>query len=131
MHDSTITYVKSQSYPDHPTTPAKPSAHNAAHDLYSVERCIVKACSWKVVNTGITMNIPAGYCGQICCRYLLAAKYGIAVNSTIIDKESKREIRVVLQNQSQVDYQVRIGDPIAKFLLLPVSQCTFRELVEN
>jgi dUTP pyrophosphatase len=98
------------------------------------EECNSK--NYKVISTGIKMEIPEGYQLEIRPRSGLAAKYGISVANTpgTIDSGYRGEIKVVLINLGVECVLVQRGDRIAQAVLMPVAKVRFNvtnELTET
>ena len=80
-----------------------------------------------LVPTGISLEIPAGYEGQIRPRSGLAAKCGITVLNSpgTIDSDYRGEIKVVLINLGDARYTIEPGARIAQLIIAPVSRVDF------
>ena len=87
--------------------------------------------SW-LFPTGICMEIPTGYEGQIRPRSGLAAKYGITVLNTpgTVDNDFRGQIHVCLLNTSNMPYTVHHGDRIAQMVFAKVEKAEFEEVGE-
>lgn len=79
--------------------------------LKPLERCLVK--------TGLFLEIPEGYEGQVRPRSGLAYKNGITVLNSpgTIDADYRGEIGVILINLSDVDFTIKDGDRIAQLVI--------------
>ena len=79
------------------------------------------------IPTGLRMEIPEGFEGQVRPRSGLALRSGITcLNSPgTVDSDYRGEVVVVLINLSQAAYTVRRGDRIAQMVLAPVSRAEF------
>jgi dUTP pyrophosphatase len=73
--------------------------------------------------TGVYVEIPAGYEGQVRPRSGLAIKQGITVLNSpgTIDSDYRGEIKVILINTSDDQRTVRPGDRIAQLVLAPIA----------
>ena len=82
--------------------------------------------------TGISVEIPVGYEGQVRPRSGLAVKYGITVLNTpgTIDNDFRGEIKVCLLNTSAIPYTVHHGDRIAQMVFTKVEKAEFEEVGE-
>ena len=82
------------------------------------------------VPTGICVEIPFGFEGQIRPRSGLALKYGITcLNSPgTIDSDYRGELKVILVNLSNVDFPIRRGERIAQLIIAPVVQARLEEV---
>ena len=84
----------------------------------------------KNVPTGLCVEIPAGYEGQVRSRSGLAKQYGIAVAQGIgtIDSDFRGEIQVMLRNFGDKPVTFVHGDRIAQLIIAPVVQVYLREV---
>jgi len=90
--------------------PTRGSAKAAGHDLYANRERTIPARGQDVVPTGISITPLKGTYGRIARRSGMAVKHQIAVNAGVIDSDYTREIKVVLANMSDQDYQIQNGD---------------------
>jgi dUTP pyrophosphatase len=81
------------------------------------------------VPTGLKMEIPAGYEGQVRPRSGLAIKYGLTVLNSpgTIDSDYRGEIEIILINLSADDVIIRDADRIAQLVIAPVCQVKLLE----
>jgi dUTP pyrophosphatase len=72
-----------------------------------------------LVPTGIALEIPVGYEGEIRPRSGLAAKHGITlVNSPgTIDSDYRGEVQVIMINLGGEPFKIENGDRIAQILI--------------
>lgn len=72
-----------------------------------------------LVPTGLFVELPAGYEMQVRPRSGLAAKYGITVLNApgTIDADYRGEIKVIMVNISQEDFEIKPGERIAQLLV--------------
>ena len=82
-----------------------------------------------LIPTGLFMQIPAGYEGQVRPRSGLAAKHGVTVLNTpgTIDADYRGEIKVILVNLSDKAFTVEPGERIAQMVF---ARCEQAQLVE-
>jgi len=101
--------------------PAYETLHAAGMDLRAdVEDTItLKPFERKLVPTGLSIELPEGFEAQIRPRSGLAFKYGIGiVNSPgTIDADYRGEIKVLLINFSQENFEIKTGDRIAQMIV--------------
>jgi dUTP pyrophosphatase len=85
----------------------------------------------RVVETGLRVEIPAGFEMQIRPRSGLALKHGITLPNTpgTIDSDYRGPLGVALVNLGAAPYTVQHGDRIAQMIVAPVVQVAF-EVVE-
>lgn len=83
----------------------------------------------RAIPTGLSLEIPPGYEGQVRSRSGLALKHGVmCLNSPgTIDADYRGEVQVILANLSQVPFSLHRGDRIAQLVVAPV---THAELLE-
>jgi dUTP pyrophosphatase len=81
-----------------------------------------------VVPTGLRVEIPSGYEGQVRPRSGLAAKFGVTVANApgTIDSDYRGEVGVILVNLGTEDYSIEPGERIAQLVIAPVIQAAFR-----
>lgn len=101
--------------------PQYETAHAAGMDIraYIPEAIVIRPLQRVLVPTGLHMELPVGYEAQIRPRSGLAYKHGISiVNSPgTIDADYRGEIKVLLINLSDTDFEVSNGDRIAQMVI--------------
>lgn len=82
-----------------------------------------------LVPTGLTMEIPRGYEGQVRPRSGLAARHGITVLNSpgTIDADYRGEVQVILVNLGDAPFTVVRGERIAQLVVAPVVQASLVE----
>ncbi len=103
---------------------------DAGMDLFSVESVTIKPGKKVVCQTGIAMKIPDGYVGLIWDKSGIASKGGVKTMGGVIDSGYRGEVRVVLQNLSKEDYNIKEGDKIAQMLIQKVESPQIEEVEE-
>ncbi|CVK16220.1 MAG: dUTP diphosphatase [Apibacter sp.] len=80
---------------------------------------LLKPSERKVIPTGLYIEIPPGYEGQIRARSGLALKYGIGCPNSpgTIDADYRGEVGVILINLSKEDFSINDGDRIAQLVI--------------
>lgn len=78
----------------------------------------------ELVPTGFAMAIPTGFEAQIRPRSGLALKHGLSlVNAPgTIDSDYRGEIKIILINQGDEDFEISRGMRIAQMVIAPVLQ---------
>lgn len=103
------------------TTPAYQTAGAAGMDLHAcvTEPIAVAPGRIVAVPTGISMEIPTGYEGQIRPRSGLATKHGVTVPNApgTIDSDYRGEVVVALINLGQDAFTVTPGMRIAQLVI--------------
>lgn len=85
----------------------------------------------RLIGTGLSIALPAGYEAQVRPRSGLALKHGITVLNApgTIDVDYRGEIGVVLVNLSDTDFVVNPGERIAQMVIARYEQADL-QLVE-
>ena len=83
-----------------------------------------------LVPSGIAIEMPSGYEGQVRPRSGLAHRHGITVLNApgTIDADYRGEVKVLLINLGDDVFLIRRGDRIAQLVICPVARA---ELVER
>lgn len=99
-------------------------------DLYAAEDIRLQPGLWKAVRTGIAIQLPSGYEGQIRPRSGLASKHGVTLLNApgTIDPGYRGEIRVLLVNLGPLPYQVSAGDRIAQLVVAQYASVRWLEV---
>lgn len=94
------------------------------------ESIIIKRGEVKLIPTNLSVEIPEGYEIQVRPRSGLAAKYGIGVMNSpgTIDSDYRGEIKIILFNFGENDFEIKRGDRIAQ---LVVSKVYLADLIED
>jgi dUTP pyrophosphatase len=102
----------------------RPYPTDAAFDVRAAEDLIVGAHTWRLINTGLFLDIPSGYEIQVRPRSGIAFKNGVTVLNTpgTIDEHYTDECKVLLINHSNDAFYVNTGDRIAQFVLSAIPQ---------
>jgi len=110
--------------------PAYQTEEAAGFDLHSIDDVVIKAGERKLISTGLAFEIPKGYEIQIRPRSGLAYKHGITVLNTpgTIDSDYRGEIKVLLINHSNEDFEIKVGERIAQAVIKEVIQAEFEEV---
>jgi dUTP pyrophosphatase len=98
--------------------PTRGSDRSVGYDLYSSEDTVVPCQAGRaLVSTGITVVLPPGVYGRVAPRSGLAVKHCINVGAGVIDPDYTGEIKVVLFNHGEKDFEIKKGDRIAQLVL--------------
>ncbi|GMR44603.1 hypothetical protein PMAYCL1PPCAC_14798, partial [Pristionchus mayeri] len=108
--------------------PAYGSTHAAGADLHAAEDAVVPARGKALISTGLSLELPAGHYGRVAPRSGLAAKHSIDVGAGVIDCDYRGELKVILFNFSDTDFEVKEGDRIAQLVCEKISQLNFVEV---
>ena len=106
------------------TVPTYGTEYSAGADLYNLagETVTIPAHTTHLIHTGISTEIPEGYCGLIFARSGLASKRGLAPANKVgvIDADYRGELVVWLLNTSDRPLAVSRGDRVAQLVFQPV-----------
>ncbi|MBK7861800.1 MAG: dUTP diphosphatase [Archangiaceae bacterium] len=110
--------------------PRYQTAGAAGMDLVSAEELELAPMQRHAVATGLALEIPEGFEGQVRPRSGLALKAGLTcLNSPgTIDSDYRGEVKVLLINLSTELAKIRRGDRIAQLVIAPVSRATLVEV---
>ena len=107
--------------------PAYETSSSAGMDLraYLPEGPItLKPMQRTLVPTGLFMEIPEGYEGQVRPRSGMAIKHGITVLNTpgTIDADYRGEVKIILINLSDTDFVINSGERVAQIVFAKCEQ---------
>ena len=107
--------------------PSYETANSAGMDLRAYlpdGELVIKPMQRMLVPTGLFMEIPIGYEGQVRPRSGLAIKSGITVLNSpgTIDADYRGEVKVILINLSENDFVIKSGDRIAQLVIAKCEQ---------
>ena len=121
--------VKIKKLSDAATVPTYGTEYSAGADLYNLagETVTIPAHSTHLIHTGISMQIPEGYCGLIFARSGLASKRGLAPANKVgvIDADYRGEIMVALHNHTDRTQTVEGGERVAQLAIVPFLKASF------
>ena len=116
------------------TIPTYGTKYSAGADIYAVvdTPIVIRPGETKMIQTGLSLEIPNGYVGLIYARSGLASKNGIAPANKVgvIDSDYRGELMIALYNQSNSNYIVENGLRIAQLVITPYIQVEFEEVEE-
>ena len=115
-------------------TPTYGTEYSAGADLCALldEAVEILPHETKLVKTGISVEIPEGYCGLIFARSGVASKRGLAPANKVgvIDADYRGEVMVALHNHSEINAMVEPGERIAQLAIMPFLKAQFEEADE-
>lgn len=104
-------------------TPKRQTLYASGFDLVSALKDLYLPPKQSIlINTGIALQIPHGFEGQIRSRSGLSLKHGIVVLNApgTIDADYRDEIKVILYNHGQDVFHIVFGMRIAQLVIAPV-----------
>ena len=99
--------------------PQKAHPGDAGYDLYADNYYSIPPYGQALVSSGIKMIIPEGYVGLIWDKSGLAFQ-GIKSMGGVIDSNYRGEIKMVIKNLSEDDFNIIPGQKISQILIQPV-----------
>lgn len=99
--------------------PSRAHEWDAGYDLYSREDATVWQDAGGKFDTGVHIQIPAGYTGFIKSKSGLHAKCGIQAEG-VIDAGYTGSINVLLRNHGPKAVEIKKGQKIAQLVILPI-----------
>ncbi len=94
------------------------------------ESVVLKPLQRTLVPTGLFIELPVGYEAQIRPRSGLAFKHGISVLNTpgTIDADYRGEVKVILVNLSDTEFEIKDGERIAQMIISAHEQADLEEV---
>lgn len=134
VFDPPVLNIKVKKFNSDAKMPTRATDHAAGWDLYAcllgVTKIPILPGSRLVVTTGLCIEIPDGYEGQIRPRSGLAAKKGLVAALGTIDSDYRGVIGVNLFNHSFQTVHIEDGQRIAQMVISPVLKVSFEEVLE-
>lgn len=112
------------------TLPKYALPNDAGMDIFSNETTVINSGERKLISTGISMAIPAGFVGLVWDKSGIASKHGIKTMAGVIDSGYRGEVKILVHNLSDSSFQVEKGSKIAQLLIQPVHQLEIKEVEE-
>lgn len=113
--------------------PTRGTNESAGYDLYAYldsDKIEIKPGETKMVNIGISLEIPSGYFAGIFARSGIASKRNLRpANCTgVIDSDYRGEIKVPIYNDSNIVQVIENKERVAQMIILPYLSVTFNEV---
>jgi dUTP pyrophosphatase len=135
-HEANLMKIRIQRLPaarDLPL-PSPASAGSSGLDLRAAvpeggEELVLRPGERLLVPTGLVLEIPVGWEGQVRPRSGLALRHGIGILNSpgTIDSDYRGEVGVILINLGQVPFPIRRGDRIAQLVFARVEAVEWEE----
>ena len=126
--------VKIKKLSENAIIPTYGSEYSAGADLYALldGGVEIKPHETVFIHTGISAEIPEGYCGLVFARSSMGAKRGLAPANKVgvIDADYRGEIMVALHNHSEGIAKVEPGERVAQLAIVPFLKAEF-EVVDE
>jgi len=124
----TVNTEKLDHYPANINLPNYATSNSAGLDLIAAisESIELKPRDLILIPTGLKLEIPKGFEGQIRPRSGLSLKNGITVLNSpgTIDADYRGELCVILINLGKKPFKIETGMRIAQLVISPISQVT-------
>lgn len=121
--------VRIKKVDDRAVVPTYGSEYSAGADLYAIldEELEILPHTTSFIRTGISIEIPEGYCGLIFARSSMGAKRGLAPANKVgvIDADYRGEVMVALHNHSDSIATVEPGERVAQLAIVPFLKAEF------
>lgn len=109
--------------------PKYETENSAGLDLRALldEPIIIKPMERVLIPTGIFLEIPNGFEGQVRARSGLSIKYGLTMVNGVgtVDADYRGELKVPMINLGGEDFKVESGDRIAQIIFARYESITF------
>ncbi len=114
------------------TIPRYETPEAAGLDLAALEGVTLEPGEWARVPTGLSLEIPSGFEGQVRPRSGLAVRHGVTVLNApgTIDSDYRGEVQVALINLGPRSFEIEAGDRIAQLIIAPVTRVEVLEVSE-
>jgi dUTP pyrophosphatase len=101
-------------------------------DLYAAEEYTLQPMERKLIPTGLKLEIPQGYEGQVRPKSGLAINHGISHANAVgtIDSSYRGEIKVPMINFGNQPYKIERGKKIGQIIFIKVEEVVFEEVQE-
>ena len=121
--------VKIKKLDERAVLPTYGTEYSAGADLYALldESAEIAPGQTVLIHTGLSIEIPEGYCGLIFARSGLASNRGLALANKVgvIDADYRGEVMVALHNHSLNTATVECGERIAQLAIVPFLKAEF------
>ena len=120
-----IKLSRSSSSTDVVEKPMKAYINSAGYDLFADESIEVSPNSRALISTGLKMQIPKGFYGQISPRSGIALRNGVVAFSGTVDSGYLGIVYVLLFNFSSKNFLVEKGNRIAQMIFKKCENVSF------
>ena len=111
-------------------TPSYAHKGDSGADLYAAEEFTLNPMERKLIPTGLKLEIPYGYEGQVRPKSGLAIEHGISHANAVgtIDSSYRGEIKVPVINLGNKPYKIEKGKKIGQIIFAKVEEAVFEEV---
>lgn len=101
----------------------------AGINLRAPDDYTIHAGATLLVNTGIGIVLPYGSYGRITEKSGLAATLDVSVVEGVMDRGNEGPVIIILQNNTDIDYEIARGEPLAQLICVRTFQPQLRESI--
>lgn len=112
---------------DGAVAPYKATEGSAAADLYAYEDCRMLPGERCLIKTGVSIQLPEGYCALLLGRSGNTIRKGLVVAQGLIDSDYRGEIGVMAFNFSGAYLKVSKGDRVGQLLVLQLPPVSYEQ----
>ena len=109
--------------------PTRGSREAAGYDLYAdlSDDAVIAPHTTRMIDTGLSMEIPEGYFGAIFARSGLASKEGLRPANCVgvVDADYRGPFLIALHNDTDEARVVKHGERIAQLVVIPYLDVSF------
>lgn len=109
--------------------PTQPYPTDACWDLYARKHTKVPAHMTSEIPTGVYVNIPKGYEGELKTRSSWG-KNGLFIHHSVFDAGYQGEVTPFVHNHTSEDFEAKSGDRVAQFCLRRKVPVVWKEVAE-
>lgn len=112
--------------------PARATEGSAGYDVASAEELTLAPLERRLVRTGFSFAVPAGFEMQVRPRSGLALKYGVTLPNTpaTIDSDYRGELMIAMINLGSEPFTISRGMRIAQLIFARVEVPVLQEVAE-
>lgn len=99
-------------------TPVKASVEAAGYDVYSNRTVTINPGEQKRIPTGIALEIPKGYHGQLHVRSGYAVNHQLRVEAGLIDSDYRGEVYGIVSNNGQKPFTIQQSERFAQLTII-------------
>lgn len=112
--------------------PGYATDHSSGLDLRASADVALLPGDYGMIPTGLAIEIPEGYEGQVRPRSGLAAKHGVTCLNTpgTIDADYRGEVKVILINHGKQIAEFKRGERIAQLIIAKYEKVEILEVAE-
>lgn len=111
--------------------PAQASPGSSGFDLRAAidDEVVIRPGERLLVPTGLVLEIPPGWEGQVRPRSGLALRHGVGILNApgTIDSDYRGEVGVILVNLGEAPFSLKRGDRIAQLVIVQVERVEWEE----